>query len=80
MTKEIPEHKDIIGNLIKVGDTVVSPNGTRLYVGVVEKINPKMINVKLVATSWRGTERRYPQELLVVNDPKVTLYLIQNSK
>lgn len=71
-------HKDIIGNVIGLGDTVVSPNRTQLEIGIVEKIHPKMILIKLVGKRW--TDRRYPHNLLVVNDPKVTLYMMKNSK
>lgn len=73
-------HKDIIGNEIKLGDTIVSPNGTELYLGSVIKINPKMIKVKLFVKSGKRSytreELRYPYNLLVVDDPKIMLYLI----
>lgn len=79
--KAVIVHKDIIGNIIKEGDAVVSPHGTYLHVGIVEKLNPKMVTVKLVAHSgWRSSAMRYPSELLVVEDPKVTLYLLQYQK
>lgn len=71
-------HKDIIGNEIKVGDTVVYPNHNSLRVALVKKINPKMINVVAVGSSW--PDRKYPTDLLVVNDPKITLYMIKNNK
>lgn len=68
-------HKDIIGNPIKLGDTVVSPNRTQLEIGIVEKITAKMVLVKPVGKRW--SDRRYPSNLLVVNDPKVTLYMLK---
>ena len=76
--KEIPEHKDILGNIIKVGDTVVYPDRNSLNIAVVHKLNPKMINVIAVRRSY--TDRKYPGDLLVVNDPKITLYMLKNSK
>lgn len=72
------EHKDILGNLIREGDTVVYPSHNALRVALVKKINPKMINVVAVGRSW--PDRKYPTDLLVVNDPKITLYMLQNSK
>jgi hypothetical protein len=78
MPKEIPVHKDILGNLIKVGDTVVYPDRNSLSIATVQKINPKMINV--VACKRTYPDRKYPSDLLVVNDPKITLYLLKNSK
>jgi len=72
------EHKDIIGNIITVGGTVVYPSHNSLKIAVVNKINPKMITVRGVGKAW--SERKYPSDLLVVNDPKITLYMLQKSK
>jgi hypothetical protein len=77
MTNEII-HKDILGNNIKVGDTVVYPAHNSLKLAIVKKVNPKMINVVAVGKSW--TDRKYPSDLLVVDDPKVTLYIMKNIK
>lgn len=71
-------HKDILGNVIKVGDTVVYPNHNSLRIAVVKKINPKMINVVAVGHTW--PDRKYPTDSLVVEDPKITLYMLKNSK
>lgn len=78
MIKEPIEHKDILGNSINVGDTVVYPAGNTLNIAVVKKINPKMINVVAVGRSW--PDRKYPNDLLVVNDPKITIYMLKHSK
>ena len=78
MPKEIPSHKDILGNLLKVGDTVVYPNRNSLSIAVIQKLNPKMINVMALGRSY--PDRKYPSDLLVVDDPKITLYLLKNSK
>lgn len=80
MTK-MPEpivHKDILGNEITLGATVVYPSHNNLKIAFVKKINPKMINVVGVGRSW--VDRKYPTDLLVVNDPKITLYLLKNTK
>lgn len=71
-------HKDILGNPIKVDDTVVYPSHNSLRIAVVKKINPKMINVVAVGSKW--TDRKYPSDLLVVDDPKITMYLLKHSK
>jgi hypothetical protein len=76
--KPVVEHKDILGNPICEGDTVVFPSHNSLRVALVKKINPKMINVVAVGRSWQ--DRKYPSDLLVVNDPRITLYMLQNSK
>lgn len=71
-------HKDILGNTIKVDDTVVYPSHNSLKIATVKKINPKMINVVAVGSSW--PERKYPSDLLVVDDPKITLYMLTHNK
>jgi hypothetical protein len=71
-------HKDILGNEIGLGDTVVYPSHNSLKIAVVKKINPKMINVVAVGRSW--PDRKYPTDLLVVNDPKITMYMLKHTK
>jgi hypothetical protein len=71
-------HKDILGNSIKVGDTVVYPSHNSLKIAVVKKINPKMINVVAVGRSW--PDKKYPTDLLIVDDPKITMYLLKYGK
>lgn len=80
MTRMINEviHKDILGNTIKVGDTVVYPAHNNLKIASVAKINPKMINVVAVGRTW--PDRKYPTDLLVVDDPKITLYMLKHTK
>jgi hypothetical protein len=71
-------HKDILGNTIKVDDTVVYPSHNSLRIATVKKINPKMINVVAVGNTW--PDRKYPTDLLVVDDPKITLYMLKHKK
>jgi len=71
-------HKDILGNEISMGDTVVYPLQNSLRIAIVKKINPKMITVVGVNKSW--PDRKYPTDLLVVNDPKITMYLLKHTK
>jgi hypothetical protein len=71
-------HKDILGNTIKVGDTVVYPAHNSLKIASVAKLNPKMINVVAVGRTY--TDRKYPTDLLVVDDPKITMYLLKHTK
>jgi hypothetical protein len=70
--------KDILGTAIKVGDIVAYPDHNNMRIGTVTKINPKMINV--VAIGRRVPDRNYPTDLLVVDDPKITMYLLQHTK
>lgn len=71
-------HKDILGNNIKVGDIVAYPDHNHMKIGVVQKLNPKMINVTAIGRKY--VDRKYPSELLTVDDPKITMYVLKNSK
>lgn len=71
-------HKDILGNTIKVDNTVVYPSHNSLRIASVVKLNPKMVNV--VAIGKKYPDRKYPTDLLVVDDPKITLYMLKYNK
>lgn len=71
-------HKDILGNVINEGDSVVYPHHNSMKVGSVKKSTPKMVMIQAVGRLY--TDRKYPYEVLVVNDPKISLYILKNSK
>ena len=71
-------HKDILGNDIKEGDIVVYPDHNRMKIGTVTKNSPKMVMIQAIGRTY--TDRKYSQELLVVDDPKLTMYILKNSK
>lgn len=78
MSNEEITHRDILGNPIRLGDAVVYPSHNSLKIAMVKKINPKMINVVAVGRTY--PDRKYPTDLLVVDDPKITLYLLKHFK
>lgn len=69
------EHKDILGKTIEVGDAVAMASHNDLAIAIVDKINPKMIRVKRVNSSW--TQNKYPKDLIKINGPEVTMYLLR---
>lgn len=76
---EIPSHKDLLGTEIAIEDCVVVPDGKRvLKLGTVKRLGPKMVVVSIVGRSWQE-KMVYPQDLLVVKDQRVTLYLLKHS-
>jgi hypothetical protein len=73
------KHADILGNDIKVGDACAYPTHNELKIGIVAKLNPKMIDVVGIGKSY--FTRRYPHDVyLISNDPKLSMYLLKNSK
>lgn len=61
MAKEIPQHKDKLGQLLALGDCVVYPQSNSLAVGTIKKFNPKMIKVSKIGSKW--DQNKYPKTL-----------------
>lgn len=76
------EHRDRLGRLIKIGDFVAAADNNRLSVGVVNKINPKMIQYTTVSKQkyWHGRKvNKYPDDTVVIEGPDVTIFILKNS-
>jgi hypothetical protein len=73
------EHKDRLGRVLKLGDCVVYPSHNSLSVGTVKKLNPKMVKVVPVGNRYRSSSgsNKYPQDIVVVDGPEVTMYLLR---
>jgi len=87
MAVEIPDHLDLVGNILKVGDAVATPvwGGDRfiLGMGVVMKINPKTVAVNILANgaeSARGRKLIKPSSTIVVDGDNVSLFMFRHMK
>jgi hypothetical protein len=78
MVKEIVQHRDKLGQPLKIGDCVVYPQTNTLVVGTVRKFNPKMIGVTRIEGRARESNK-YPSDVVKVSGPEVTMYLIKAS-
>lgn len=80
MTKEkiAINHKDILGQPLGIGDAVVFPSSNTMYVGLITKLNPKMVKVKRVGTKYTWEQNKYPTDLAKVSGSEVTMYLLKN--
>jgi hypothetical protein len=75
--KPTPEHRDKLGRLLKVGDFVAFPDSNSLEVGMVKKLNPKMVGVSRIKSKW--TQNKYPEDIVCLEGPEVTIYLLKNN-
>lgn len=75
-----PDHRDVLGQPLAVGDCVVFPSSNSMYVGTVVKLNPKMVKVKRVGTRSTWEQNKYPADLARVSGAEVTLYLLKNQR
>lgn len=75
--KEIPQHRDLLGNMIKVGDCVAYPQSNTLQIAIVSKLNPKMVQIKRVGLRFDYTQNKYSKDLVVLDSQAVTMYLLK---
>jgi len=78
MAKEIPQHRDKLGQQLAIGDCVVYPLNNSLIVGTVRKFTPKLIGVTRIE-GWARESNKYPCDVVKVSGPEVTMYLIKAS-
>jgi hypothetical protein len=77
------EHRDKLGRLLAVGDAVCYPYQNSLELGTVKKLNPKMVKVQeagRASSKWYSGSNKYPQDLVKVDGPEVSLYLLRLSR
>lgn len=80
-TKVEHKHPDKLSRNLEMGDCVVYPQSNSMIIGTVIKFTPKMITVKTIGSGgWRGWEtRKYSDDVIKIEGPEVTMYLIKNS-
>lgn len=81
--KAAPEHRDILGRIINVGDFVAVSVHNDMKIARVTKLNPKMVKVQIlnVKTSmwYTGTHNKYADDMVIVDGPYVTMYILKTS-
>ena len=73
-------HLDKLGREIEVGDAVCYPDRNSLELGTVKKLHAKMITVWEAGRTnylWYSGSKKYPQDLVKVEGPEVTMYLLK---
>lgn len=78
--KVVPEHKDRLGRVIPVGACVAFPDSNTLYVGVVQRFTPKMVEIKTVGGNYNFTTKKYPTDTALLEGSEVTMFLLMNTK
>ena len=72
------EHYDKLGRLLKLGDCVAYPSHNSLSIGIIKKINPKMIKVSELGTKYRSKgHNKYSNDVVLLDGPEVTVYLLK---
>ena len=76
------EHRDKLGQELNISDCVVWPNQNKLEIGLIVKLNPKMIKVKRIEPPKRwqpSTWNKYPEDIVKIDGPLVSMYIIKHS-
>lgn len=76
MTKPPILHTDLLGRNISLGDYVAFPDSNTLKIGVVDKINPKML--RLIPRGRKWTVNKYPHDVVRLEGPDLTVFLLKN--
>lgn len=81
--KKQPEHKDIIGRPISIGDFVVFPQRNSLAVGKVIKLNEKMVKVHEFSAIMKGGGwgkiNKYPSDVAIIEGEYLSMYILKNN-
>ena len=76
MPKEIPEHRDILGRVLAVGDYVAYPDSNGLRLGKLDKLNQKMVRVT-TGIEFRSKVNKYPIDTVKLDGPDLVMYLLK---
>jgi hypothetical protein len=78
--KEEIVHLDRLGKLLAIDDYVAYSQGNSLHIGLIIKINPKMLKIKKVATksTWhKGEYNIYPSQTVKIEGSDAMLYVLK---
>lgn len=78
MEKETITHKDRLGRELQVGDCVAVAHQNQLMIGLIKKLNPKMIKVSELGTRYRSEYNKYSSECVRLDGPEVSMYLLKH--
>lgn len=73
---------DKLGQPIKEGDCVAWPDHNTLEIGIIVKVNPKMVKVKRIESpkKWEpSTWNKYPHNVIKLEGPAVSIYILKLS-
>jgi hypothetical protein len=76
MPKQIPEHKDILGRVLAVGDYVAYAESNAMRLGRIDKLNPKMVRVT-TGRGWNPNINKYPIDTVKLDGPDLVMYLLK---
>jgi hypothetical protein len=87
MSKKEPiEHRDLLNKKIAVGNIVAFAESGTQYVGKITKLTPKRVKISRITAPnlyrWYipSEYQRPPSDVVIVEGPHVTAYILKNSQ
>lgn len=80
--ENVIEHVDKLGQPLTLNDFVAFPSHNTLQVGIITKLNAKMVKIKKIEPPkrWESAQiNRYPRDCVKIEGPMVSMYIIKNS-
>lgn len=76
--KKTFDHTDIFGRKLEIGDVVAAPYWNKnLGIFSVTRMTPKLVHLRKVGA--KSTKSSYPVDVVKVDGPEVTMYILKNS-
>ena len=79
MAEKILEHFDVIGRPLKLGDCVAYPGHYGTEIGVITKMNPKMVTISRIGAGRKDSSRKYPADCVLIEPDVAVPYILQHS-
>jgi len=79
---EDTEHRDKLGRELKKGDCVAVPYHNTLMIGIVVKLNNKMIKIEKIGPKKRWDtvgHNKYSRDCVKLEGPDVTMYILKET-
>jgi hypothetical protein len=77
--KLIPEHKDILGQDLSIGNYVAVPYRNDLHVCIIIKLTPKQIRIRPLKHKTTSGWLKYPEETVLLSGPDAMVYILKHS-
>lgn len=77
--KPLPEHKDILGQTLSMGNYVAIARHNSMKIGSIIKMTPKQIRVQLITKKLFNDYLVYPHETLLLAGPDALAYVLKHS-
>ena len=77
---EAIQHKDMLGRVVDIGDTVSYCQENCLYIGKVSKLTAKRVHVTRLTQGIPWVSQQLPETFIKLEDPAIVTWLLKGAK